>query len=158
MPRIVWRFSRRWKTACAEVRHEERSDGKRVLRTDVDIEAPDIAIVNKQLWMVEDIFRTMKSILSTRPIYHRRDETIRCHVFCSFLALRLRAELEGCLAAKGHGDLEWAQILRDLDRLEEVEIEKDGERFVLRTETRGCTGKVFQAAGVALPPTLGSAA
>ena len=141
-----------------KVRYEKRFDGKWVLRTNLDLEAADIAIAYKKLGMVEDIFRTMKSVLETRPIYHRLDETIRGHVFCSFLALRLRAELEDRLAAKGHAGLEWAQILRDLDRLEEVEIEKDGERFVLRTETRGCAGKVFQAAGVALPPTLRRAA
>jgi hypothetical protein len=35
-----------------------------------------------------------KSILETRPIYHKRDETIRGHVFCSFLALLLKQELE----------------------------------------------------------------
>ena|GEM_PF-1920269 len=37
--------------------------------------------------------RGMKSILDTRPIFHQRDETIRGHVFCSFLALILRKEL-----------------------------------------------------------------
>jgi transposase len=37
---------------------------------------------------------TTKSILETRPIYHKCDETIRDHVFCSFLALLLKAELE----------------------------------------------------------------
>ncbi|MCG8461478.1 MAG: transposase, partial [Holophagales bacterium] len=142
----------------ARVRREQRFDGKWVLRTNLDLEAPDIAIAYKQLWMVEDVFRTMKSILRTRPIYHRRDETIRGHVFCSFLALRLRSELEDRLAAKGHTGLEWARILRDLDRVEEVEIEKNGRCFLLRTEARGCAGKVFQAAGVALPPTLRSAA
>jgi transposase len=27
----------------------------------------------------------MKSLLETRPVYHKCDETIRGHVFCSFL-------------------------------------------------------------------------
>jgi hypothetical protein len=35
-----------------------------------------------------------KSILETRPIYHKCNETIRGHVFCSFLALLLKTELE----------------------------------------------------------------
>ncbi len=30
--------------------------------------------------------RPTKSLLETRPIWHKRDETIRGHVFCSFLA------------------------------------------------------------------------
>lgn len=132
---------------------DRRYDGKWVLRTNTDYDADDVAIAYKQLWMVEDVFRTMKSQLSTRPVYHRCDETIRGHVFCSFLALLLRTELEDRLARKGH-DLEWAQILRDLDRLEEVEIEKDGKRFCLRSQTIGTAGTVFQSVGVALPPTV----
>jgi hypothetical protein len=68
--------------------------------------------------------------------------------------LLLRAELENRLARKGHGDIEWADVTRDLDRLEEVEIGKDGKRFLLRSQTTGSAGKVFQAAGVALPQTV----
>ena len=143
---------------AAKVAREERFDGKWVLRTNLEIDAADVAVAYKQLWMVEDVFRTMKSVLETRPVYHRRDETIRGHVFCSFLALRLRRELEDRLAARGHGDLEWAQILRDLDRVQEIEIDKAGTRFLLRTETAGTATQVFQAAGVALPPTIRRAA
>ena len=40
------------------------------------------------------LVRSCKSLLQTRPIYHRCDETIRGHVFCSFLALILRQELQ----------------------------------------------------------------
>ena len=50
--------------------------------------------------------------------------------------------------------LEWADVIRDLDALEEVEVEQDGKRFLLRTEVRGTCGKVFGAVGVALPPTV----
>jgi len=60
-----------------------------------------IAGAYKELWMVEDLFRTMKTVLETRPIYHKRDETIRGHVFCSFLALLLKRGLEQRLEAKG---------------------------------------------------------
>ncbi len=138
----------------ARIEREARYDGKWVLWTNTQLEPAEVALSYKQLWMVEDIFRSMKTLLATRPIYHRTDEAIRGHVFCSFLALRLRAELEDRLAAKGYGDLEWASVVRDIDRLEEVELEKQGKRFVLRTEVQGVAGKVFQAAGVALPPTI----
>ena len=46
-----------------------------------------------KLWMVEQLFRTAKSLLDTRPIFHKTDATICGHVFCSFLALVLRDEL-----------------------------------------------------------------
>ncbi|MDX1645371.1 MAG: IS1634 family transposase [Thermoanaerobaculia bacterium] len=136
-----------------KIERDRRYDGKWVLRTTTDLPAADVALAYKMLWMVEDIFRTMKSLLETRPVYHRTDAAIRGHVFCSFLALRLRAELEARLAARGES-FEWTAVVRDLDRVEEVEVEKDGKRFLLRTDSPGVAGKVFQAAGVALPPTL----
>ncbi len=136
-----------------KIRQEALYDGKWVLRTNTPFAPADVALKYKQLWMVEDIFRTAKALLETRPIFHRRDATIRGHVFCSFLALILRKELQDRLEAKGH-EVEWADVLRDLEQLEDVEVEHDGKRFLLRTEAQGSCGKVFQAAGVALPPTV----
>ena len=97
----------------------------------------------------------MKSILDTRPIFHRRDETIRGHVFCSFLALLLRKELQDRLATK-QWTLEWAHIIRDLDTLVEMEISINGKGYSFRGQTTGVAGKLFQACGVALPPVLRS--
>jgi transposase len=71
-----------------------------VLRTDTDLEPLVVALAYKHLWMVEAIFRSMKSVLETRPICHQHDDAIRGHVFCSFLALVLRQELQRRLAAK----------------------------------------------------------
>jgi len=103
--------------------------------------------------MVESVFRKVKSVLGTRPIFHKCDETIIGHVFCSFLALALMKELNDRIERKG-GRLEWADVIRDLDRLEEVEVEQEGKRFLLRSEAAGICGKVFRAAGVAMPPTV----
>jgi hypothetical protein len=136
-----------------KVKREERYDGKWVLRTNTDLSSAEVALKYKQLWTVEALFRSAKSLLDTRPIHHQRDETIRGHVFCSFLALVLRKELQDRLAARGH-DFEWADVLRDLDALTLTEVERDGQRFVLRSEARGTCAKVALAVGVALPPTV----
>lgn len=136
-----------------KIAEEARYDGKWVLRTNLELDAAQVALQYKQLWTVERLFRCAKSLLETRPVFHKCDETIRGHVFCSFLALVLMKELQDRLEAKGYS-LEWADVIRDLNRLEEIEIEQDGKRFVLRTHTSGTCGKVFQAAGVGLPPTL----
>jgi hypothetical protein len=136
-----------------KIKEEARYDGKWVLQTNLADEPKIIALAYKELWMVEDLFRTMKSILETRPVYHKRDETIRGHVFCSFLALLLRRALEQRLEEKGE-TWEWAEILRGLDNLQEVEALFQGKRFVLRSQLLGQAHKAFMAAGVALPPTL----
>ncbi len=136
-----------------KIQEEARYDGQWVLQTNLADEPKIIALAYKELWMVEDMFRTMKTILETRPIYHKRDETIRGHVFCSFLALLLRRALEQRLKEKGEA-WEWSEILRGLDNLQEVEALFQGKRFVLRSQVLGQAHKACLAAGVALPPTI----
>jgi hypothetical protein len=137
----------------AKIAEDARYDGKWVLRTNTELDSAEVALQYKRLWMVEHWFRSCKTLLQTRPIYHRCDETIRGHVFCSFLALVLRQELQARLEERGH-DLEWADVIQDLDRLQQAEVEQDGKRFLLRSEVQGTCGKVFQTVGVALPPTV----
>ncbi len=136
-----------------KIREDARYDGKWVLTTDTDLKASEVALKYKQLLLVERIFRDMKSVLDTQPIFHKRDETIRGHVFCSFLALVLRKELEKALECSGH-HFEWEDIKRDLKALQETMIEENGKRITVRSRAEGCCGKVFGAAGVALPPAL----
>ena len=138
----------------AKVREEARYDGKWVLRTNWrDGGAAEVALRYKELWAVEDAFRSMKSVLETRPVYHRRDETIRGHVFCSFLALVLRRELDERLAARGLA-LEWRDVLRDLDALRVTTVQSGASTCELRTLPQGVAGQVIAAAGVALGPAV----
>lgn len=158
---------------------EARFDGVWVLHTNTELSAAEVACQYKKLWMVEQWFRNCKSLLETRPIFHHGDETIRGHVFCSFLALVLKQELESRLevklqqkakkAPKAPTDnskkkskkngkeeprLEWADMIRDLERVQYVEVNQEGKKFLLRSELQGTAGKIFQAVGVAVPPTV----
>lgn len=137
----------------AKIAADAQYDGKWVLRTNTGLAMDVAALAYKHLWMVEAIFRSMKSLLETRPIYHQKDETIRGHVFCSFLALVMRQELERRLAQQGWR-LEWADIIRDLDHLQETTITVDDKDYVIRSQIKGTLGKVFQATGVAIPPAV----
>ena len=137
-----------------KIRNDECYDGKWVLRTNIKfISAQDVALKYKELWQVEQVFRDVKSVMDTRPVYHKRDETIRGHVFCSFLALLLRKELAMRLEAAGH-DFEWATIRNDLESLQRVIVEDNGRRLALRTRSHGVCGKIFKAVGVAMPQAI----
>lgn len=135
------------------IKNEERFDGVWVLRTNTDYSAEKVALAYKSLWMVEDIIRTTKSILDTRPIYHKCDETIRGHVFCSFLALLLKAELEKRLTEKGE-DWEWREVIRGLDNLRETEVAFRGHRFCFRSQLTGHAYQAIRATGAAMPPSI----
>jgi hypothetical protein len=135
------------------IAEEARYDGLYVLRTNTRLHPLKAMMRYRELLVVEQMFRSHKALLETRPIFHQTDEAIRGHVFCTFLALVLRKELEDRLAA-ARVKPEWREMLADLDRLQEIEVEQDGKRFILRTPVTGVAGKVFQAVGVALPPQI----
>jgi hypothetical protein len=136
-----------------KVAWDARFDGKWVLQTDTDLSASDCALRYKDLWMVEQSFRHVKSVLETRPIYHKCDETIRGHVFCSFLALILLKELLERLKQRGW-PVEWDRLRDDLDDLEEITVNTSGRSFVIRSAPEGDAGKAIQAAGVSLGPAV----
>lgn len=129
---------------------DARFDGVFVLRTNTDLDPLAAMLRYKQLWTVEATFRTAKHLIATRPIFHKVDETIRGHVFCSFLALVLKAELEQRIGRDGS----WSEILADLDSLTETEIAHDDKRFLVRSSPRPAASLALRAAGVALPPTV----
>jgi transposase len=136
-----------------QLKAEQRYDGIWVLRTNTDYNKETVAHVYKSLWVVEDIFRTTKSILETRPIYHKRDETIRGHVFCSFLALLLKQQLESRMKQAAL-QWEWKEVIRGLDALQQVEANFQGRCFLLRSQLTAHASQAVRATGVALPPTL----
>jgi len=136
-----------------KIRAEARYDGKWILETDLKIGAAEVALRYKELRRVEALFRTLKSTLNTRPIYHQSDAAIRGHVFCSFLALLLLYELRRRMEGKGW-PLHWDLMRSELDALEEIRVENLGRTFFIRSRTLGQASKALRAAGVALGPAL----
>src|SRR5512134_704031 len=136
---------------AGKLAEEARYDGIFVLRANARVTPLQAVLRYRDLLQVEDLFRRAKAILRTRPIYHSSDAAIRGHVFCSFLALMLQKELADRCRAAGL-TVEWADLLRDLDRLQQATIDKDGKRITTRTAVTGQVGRVFQAVGIALPP------
>jgi transposase len=96
-----------------KIKADVRYDGIWVLTTTPKLKAKEVALKYKGLWMVEQTFRDMKSVIDTRPIFHKRDETIRGHVFCSFLALVLKKELDYRLVSQG---LQFGLLVKEQSR------------------------------------------
>ena len=137
----------------AKAEDDARFDGIFVLQTNAGLDPLQTMLRYKQLWAIEAAFRTTKHLFATRPIYHKRDETIRGHVFCSFLALLLKSALDDRIAGLGQTG-SWPTILVDLDSLTETEIEQNGARFRLRSAPRPAASLALRATGVALAPTV----
>jgi transposase len=140
-----------------KVMEEEKYDGKFVLKTNLALPASEIALKYKQLLMVGTIFRTSKSTFHTRPIHHQCDEAIRGHIWCSFLALLLRKTLMDAMEKdlkEGEVQVEWKDLINDLEMLTYSKIQIKETFFELRSEARPGAKRAFRALGMKLPDTI----
>ncbi|GBR73484.1 IS1634 family transposase [Acidiphilium acidophilum] len=138
----------------AKVEADAAFDGLFVLRTNMKLSPLAVVLRYRQLLSVEQSFLASKTLMATRPVYHRTDAAIRGHIFCTFLALILRHELLARLATRKDPMPEWQQIIDDLADLSVVDVEQDGRRARLRTAPRASIDPVCRAVGLSLPPVF----
>jgi transposase len=150
------RYLRRTKTGALRldrtaVRREARYDGKWVVTSNDDTLLPeDLALGYKQLMRVEECWRTMKSGLRMRPVYHWAPHRIEAHVKLCVLALLLER------VAEIRGKDTWRNLVAQLDTIKVVEYTRAAARVRQTTEVRGAVAALLQRLGVPSPPKLHS--
>ena len=135
----------------AAARREARYEGKWVVTSNDDtLTAEDLALGYKQLLRVEECWRTMKTGLRMRPVYHWKPHRIEAHIKLCVLSLLLEriAEIRG-------GDT-WRNLVAKLDTIKVVEYERGDTRVRQTTEARGEVTALLKKLGVPPPPRLHS--
>jgi transposase len=101
----------------AAIRAREHLDGKFVVHSNDDtLSAEDMALGYKQLQRVEEAWRTLKSGLRLRPVFHWTPHRISAHVSLSVLALLLER-----VAEQACGDT-WRNIRDDLKQIKLAQL------------------------------------
>ena len=136
---------------AGKLAEEARFDGIFVLRTNANVTPLQAVLRYRDLLQVENLFLRTKAIMRTRPIFHSSDAAIRGHVFCSFLALAMQKYLDD-LSIEAGVTPEWKELLRDLDRLQQVRLQYRGADWMVRTDAARTITALFRQAHVALPP------
>jgi len=136
---------------AGKLAEEARFDGIFVLRTNAKITPLQAVLRYRDLLQVENLFFRTKTVMRTRPIFHSSDAAIRGHVFCSFLALTMQKHLDDLLR-EDNAAPEWKDLLRDLDRLQQVRIHQPGADWLVRTDAAPAIMSLFRRAHIALPP------
>jgi transposase len=91
------------------IREREKRDGLWVIHTnDEELSAEDLALAYKQLVRVEEAWKTMKSTIEVRPVFHRTEDRIKAHVFLCVLALLVERVAEKAC------DSTWPRLREDL--------------------------------------------
>ena len=133
----------------AAVEQAGHYDGKWVVTSNDDtLTAEDLALGYKQLLRVEACWRTLKSGLRMRPVFHRLAARIQAHGSISVLALLLERIIE--IRA---GDT-WRNVSAELASIKVIEYDRAGARIQQTTALRPATAVLLKTLGVEPPPSL----
>lgn len=105
-------------------------------------------------------FRTGKSDLALRPVYHQRTERVEAHILVSFLSLAPWRVLEQWIRAKSLGDCA-RQLLPELDELRSLDVVlpvRGGQSHAGRDSCARGSAAGAGAGATAGAPGLGTAA
>ena len=128
-----------WNVNQDAIGHAKGLDGCYIITSDVskeDMTAQEIVESYRKLIFVEKAFRNLKTVqLEMRPIYHRRDDRIRAHVFLCMLAYYVQWHMQKSLiplTSEGNGkNRRWTlnNIIETLKQISSNTIEAAGTKF-----------------------------
>ena len=117
----------------------EQRDGHYLLRSNLTSEDPAVLWTRYvQLTQIESVFRSLKSELNIRPIYHQIEQRAEAHILIAFLAYCLQVTLKNRLMIHAPG-LTAAAVLEKLGTIQMVEVwipTLDGRWLILPRHTQ----------------------
>ena len=138
---------RHYEVDTERVELEKKRAGVKILRTTVMTLGPgEVCEAYQRLLKVEDTFRTYKTELKIRPMYHRSTPRIKAHVLMVTLAIVLRQELEHRL------DQKFESVLKLFKAVKATRVEQGENRFWQRTEWSTEAVEVLHALGIPFGP------
>jgi len=119
---LVTRETFRFQIDKAKLKEAESRDGYYLLRSNLTGEDPAVLWMRYvQLTQIEAAFRSLKSELGIRPIYHQKEDRIDAHIFVAFLAYCLQVTLKNRLAAYAPG-LTPLAVLEKLSTIQMIDV------------------------------------
>ena len=122
-----------------KLRQAEQRDGHYLLRSNLTGEDPGVLWERYiQLTQIEAAFKTMKSDLGLRPIYHQLGHRVEAHILVAFLAYCLLVTLKNRLQALAPG-LTPRAVLETLAPMQMLDVTfptTDGRRLVMPRYTQ----------------------
>ena len=154
---VEGRFS--WAFDEEKIKEEEQFDGCYVIFTNVKEEDMDIHEVvrnYRKLIKVEQAFRNLKTVrLEIRPVYHKTDERIRCHVFLCMLSYYLMWNMKQMLKSILEKDAEgknkeytFDHLIERLKSIRQEKVDFSGIESQLITERDPQQEEILKLLGV----------
>ncbi len=131
------------------IRKAEKHDGKFVVHSNDDtLSAEDLALGYKQLMRVEQAWRTLKSGLRMRPVFHWTPHRIHAHISLTVLSLLLERVAENACSDT------WRNIRDDLGQIKLAQLSGPNGSIWQVTDPQPAAGKRLKALKLPKPPTI----
>jgi transposase len=122
-----------------KLRKAEQRDGHYLLRSNLTAEDPAVLWTRYvQLTQIEAVFRSLKSDLGIRPVYHRLEHRVDAHIMVAFLAYCLQVTLKNRLQIHAPG-LTPTAVLDKLGTVQLIDVwipTRDGRWLILPRYTQ----------------------
>jgi transposase len=148
-----------WRQKAEQQQWLEAREGAYLLRTNLKADSPaELWKKYIQLTEVEAAFRTLKSELAIRPLFHQLEKRVKAHVLVAFLGYALLVTLKHLLkrSASEYSPAEALQFLSTLHSVDIVLPTIDNRQIWLRRITKldGHQEKILYQLQVQLPERL----
>jgi transposase len=145
----------------AAIAQEQLCDGCYIITTTVapsQLKTAEVVATYKSLTFVEQAFRTLKTVaLEIRPVYHKKDDRIRSHVFICLLAYYLywhmKQRLQPLFDQDGQGKhRQWTmeQVIAQLKGIRKQQVSVGGAQFEQITLPTAQQQQILDLLGVQL--------
>lgn len=135
----VTRQTFRFQVDHGKLRKAQQRDGHYLLRSNLTAEDPAVLWTRYvQLTQIEAVFRSLKSELGIRPIYHRLERRVDAHILIAFLAYCLQVTLKNRLQIHAPG-LTPTAVLEKLATVQMIDVwipTRDGRWLILPRYTQ----------------------
>src|SRR4051812_980176 len=122
-----------------KLKRAQQRDGHYLLRSNLTGEDPAVLWTRYvQLTQIESVFRSLKSELGIRPIYHRLERRVDAHILVAFLAYCLQVTLKNRLQIHAPG-LTPSAVLEKLGTIQMIDVwipTHDGRWLILPRYTQ----------------------
>ena len=152
----VTRESFRFSVDKKKLKEAELRDGHYLLRSNVTGEDPAVLWTRYvQLTQIESVFRSLKSELGIRPVYHRLEHRVDAHILVAFLAYCLQVTLKNRLMLHAPG-LTPRAVLDKLSAIQMIDVwvpTVDGRWLIMPryTQPEKDTARLLQKLRIELP-------
>jgi transposase len=123
----------------SKLQKAQQRDGHYLLRSNLTAEDPAVLWSRYvQLTQIEAVFRSLKSNLGIRPIYHRLEKRVDAHILIAFLAYCLQVTLKNRLQIHAPG-LSPTAVLEKLGTIQMIDVwipTRDGRWLILPRYTQ----------------------